>query len=53
MDNKTANMLRLHANEIMRQLYEAGQLDQLRILEIYATRCLEIAKEKTGKVPRY
>lgn len=53
MDDQTANTLRLYANEIMRQLYEAGQLDQLRILEIYAARALEVAKEKTGKVPSY
>jgi len=53
MTDHEANQKRLIANEIMRQLSEAGQLDQLRILEIYATRCLEIAKEKDGKVPSY
>lgn len=51
MDDKTANDLRLYANEIMRRLYEAGQLDQLRILELYAKGCIDDAKELTGKVP--
>lgn len=53
MTDKEANDFRLYANEIMRRLYEAGQLDQLRILELYATNALQTAKEKTGKVPSF
>ena len=53
MDDNEANEKRLIANEIMRQLYEAGQLTQLRLLELYATAALKTAKEKTGKVPAY
>lgn len=53
MDDHEANEKRLIANEIIRQLYEAGQLDQLRILQISTNRALELAKELTGKVPSY
>lgn len=52
MDDHEANQKRLIANEIIRQLYEAGQADQLRILQISANRALEILKER-GTVPSY
>ena len=35
------NTLRLHANEIMRQLYLAGEREQLNILLKYAERSIE------------
>ena len=35
------NTLRLHANEIMRQLYLAGEREQLSILRQYAERAIE------------
>lgn len=53
MSDDEANELRLVANEIMSRLYEAGQLTQLRILELYATQALKTAKTMTGKTPAY
>lgn len=56
MSNKTKNdynELRLYANEIMRQLYEAGEADQLKILVSYGKVALEHieAEKKAGKRP--
>jgi hypothetical protein len=38
---KEYNELRLLANEIIRQLYEAGELEQILILHIATTRSIE------------
>ena len=41
MDKEEANILRLHASEIIRRLYQAGERGQLEILEIGARRSIE------------
>jgi len=41
MDKEEANMLRLHASEIISRLYQAGERGQLEILEIGARRSIE------------
>lgn len=45
------NELRLYANEIMRQLYEAGEVEQLDILRLYAEVAIKHIgdEEKSGK----
>ncbi len=53
MTDTEANDLRLFAAEVIARLYKAGQLDQLRLLEIQVKRSLEVAKAETGKVPSY
>lgn len=45
MTDKEANDMRLIANEIMRRLYEAGQLKQIVVLHNYANAILERAEE--------
>ena len=52
LTKKDHNERRLLANQVIADLHEAGELDQLRILQIQIKRCLEIAKEN-GKVPTY
>lgn len=36
-----ANSIRLYANEIMRQLYIAGEREQLELLRMYAVGAIE------------
>ncbi len=45
------NELRLYANEIMRQLYEAGERGQLDILVIYGKICIECIDREQAKTP--
>ena len=49
MNANDANEERLIANEIMRRLYEAGEAEQLRILMLYAKRCIELIDEEKKK----
>ncbi len=52
MTDSEANELRLVANEIMRQLYEADKRDQLNLLGMYAKRAIEeIDKAKATLSP--
>lgn len=43
---KNANELRLTANEIMRQLYELGEREQLRILVAYGHAAINLIDQK-------
>ena len=48
----SANDLRLYAAEIIRQLYTAGEVDQLKLLKLQCERSLaEIEKARTGHNP--
>lgn len=49
MTDSEANELRLVANEIMRQLFEAGQRDQLDMLRCYAKIAIEHLDKKATK----
>ncbi len=41
-DPELMNAWRQYANEIMRQLYEAGETDQLKILRSYANTAINL-----------
>jgi len=43
------NELRLYANEIMRQLYEAGERRQLEILRMYSEQAIKMLDKEKKK----
>ena len=46
MTDDQANQLRLHANQIMWNLHAAGQVEQLKILKMYAESAVEDLSSK-------
>jgi len=50
MTDSHANEIRLIANEIMRQLYEAGQREQLDLLRMYAEIALKRMDEQAASL---